>query len=216
GPAVPRLPPVRRCEVPLPPGAGLLSHPPLHPPVPPLGLPPPGPQPRRLLPRRRRPLPRLARRPQAARLLRRHLRLLQGPRPPARGPAGPPHPGHRPAASRPGPARLALGGPHRQGGRWQYGQHARHPPQPGRLPPQPGLGSPIGRLVVVFSLAVGTVLDAVLGRYQGKGTSEVALFHTLHDDLEEGDILLADRYYGSYWELALLRRRGADLVTRLH
>src|SRR5262249_58633430 len=85
---------------------------------------------------------------------------------------------------------------------------AAYPQSPSQ---QPGLGFPIARLVVVFSLAVGTVLDAVLGRYQGKGTSEVALFHTLHDDLEEGDILLADRYYGSYWELALLRRRGADL-----
>jgi hypothetical protein len=90
---------------------------------------------------------------------------------------------------------------------------AAYPQSPSQ---QPGLGFPIARLVVVFCLAVGTVLDAALGRYQGKGTSEVALFHTLHDHLEEGDILLADRYYGSYWELALLRRRGADLVTRLH
>src|SRR5262249_58152572 len=28
--------------------------------------------------------------------------------------------------------------------------------------------------------------------------------------------LLADRYYGSYWELALARQRGADVVGRLH
>jgi hypothetical protein len=81
---------------------------------------------------------------------------------------------------------------------------------------RPGLGFPIARVVVLFSLAVGTVLNAALGRYQGKGTGETALFHTLHDDLQEGDILLADRYYGSYWELALVRQRGADLVTRLH
>jgi len=81
---------------------------------------------------------------------------------------------------------------------------------------QPGLGFPIARIVVLFSLAVGTVLNAALGRYQGKQTGETALFRTLHDDLEEGDILLADRYYGSYWELALVRQRGADLLTRLH
>ena len=33
---------------------------------------------------------------------------------------------------------------------------------------KPGLGFPIARLVVVFCLACGTVLDAALGRYQGK------------------------------------------------
>jgi Transposase DDE domain/Insertion element 4 transposase N-terminal len=80
----------------------------------------------------------------------------------------------------------------------------------------PGLGFPIARLVVLFSLAVGTVLDAALGPYQGKQTGETALFHSLQDNLEEGDILLADRYYGSYWELALARRRGCDMVCRLH
>jgi hypothetical protein len=39
-------------------------------------------------------------------------------------------------------------------------------PQPNSQ--QPGLGFPLARLVVVFCLACGTVLDAALGRYQGK------------------------------------------------
>jgi Transposase DDE domain len=90
---------------------------------------------------------------------------------------------------------------------------AAYPQSPSQ---QPGLGFPIARLVVLFSLAVGTVLDAALGRYQGKQTGEPALFRTLHGNLDEGDILLADRCYSSYWELALLRQRGADLVSRLH
>lgn len=81
---------------------------------------------------------------------------------------------------------------------------------------EPGVGFPIARLVVLFSLAVGTVLDAALGRYRGKQTGETALFHTLHDRLEPGDLLLADRYYGSYWEIALAQQRGADAVCRLH
>jgi hypothetical protein len=81
---------------------------------------------------------------------------------------------------------------------------------------QPGVGFPLARLVVLFSLAVGTVLDAALGRYHGKQTGETALFRALHDSIDDGDILLADRYYGSYWELAPVRQRGADLVTRLH
>jgi len=81
---------------------------------------------------------------------------------------------------------------------------------------RPGVGFPIARLVVLFSLAVGTALDAALGRYRGKQTGETALFHTLRHNLESGDILLADRYYGSYWEIALARQRGADVVCRLH
>src|SRR5262245_14518152 len=79
-----------------------------------------------------------------------------------------------------------------------------------------GVGFPIARLVVLFSLAVGTVLDAALGRYQGKHTGETALWHRLQDNVEAGDLLLADRYFGSYWELALTRQRGADLICRLH
>jgi hypothetical protein len=87
-------------------------------------------------------------------------------------------------------------------------------------PPAPtqkrGLGFPIARLVVVFALAVGTVLDAALGRYQGKQTGEPALFRPLHDELEPGDVVLADCCYGSYFEIALLQERGADVVLRQH
>jgi hypothetical protein len=81
---------------------------------------------------------------------------------------------------------------------------------------RPGLGFPIARLVVLFSLAVGTALDCAMGRCQGKRTGETALFNDLRHNLEEGDILLADRYYCSYWELGLARQRGADVVARLH
>ncbi len=81
---------------------------------------------------------------------------------------------------------------------------------------QPGLGFPIARLVVVFSLAVGTVLDAAIGPGLGKRTGEPALFRTLHHGLNSGDIVLADRYYCSYFEIALLQQRGVDMVMRLH
>jgi Transposase DDE domain len=87
-------------------------------------------------------------------------------------------------------------------------------PQPNSQ--KPGLGFPIVRLVVLFSLTVGTVLDAALGPYRGKQTGETALFHALLDNLEAGDILLADRCYCTYWEIALGQQRGADLVCRLH
>jgi len=80
----------------------------------------------------------------------------------------------------------------------------------------PGVGFPIVRLVVVLSLAVGTVLEWAMGPYQGKQTGENQLFRGLMDQLADGDIALADRYYASWWDFALLAERGIDLVTRLH
>ena len=80
----------------------------------------------------------------------------------------------------------------------------------------PGVGFPIARLVVVFCLACGTAIDAALGRYQGKQTGETALLRGLDGALEPGDVLLADRYYGGWFDLALLHERGVDAVVRLH
>src|SRR5262245_733165 len=79
-----------------------------------------------------------------------------------------------------------------------------------------GVGFPLARLVVVFCLACGTVLDAALGRYQGKQTGENALLRSLADAFAPGDVLLADRYYGGWFDLALWQGRGVDVVVRLH
>jgi hypothetical protein len=80
-----------------------------------------------------------------------------------------------------------------------------------------GVGFPVLRLVVVFSLAVGTVLDAAIGRFHGtKGASELALFRTLDGALEPGDVLVGDRLYSDFWDVARLRGRGVDVVMRLH
>jgi DDE family transposase len=79
-----------------------------------------------------------------------------------------------------------------------------------------GCGFPIARIVVVFSLAVGTVLDAAIGKYQGKQTGENSLFRTLHDILEEGDVVLADRYFSGWFDIGLLKQRGVDIVVRKH
>ena len=80
----------------------------------------------------------------------------------------------------------------------------------------PGLGFPIARLLVVFSLAVGTVLEAAMGRYQGKQTSELALLRMVLEEFRPGDIVLADRFFCSYWVIAALKARGVDVVVRLH
>lgn len=81
---------------------------------------------------------------------------------------------------------------------------------------QPGLGFPIARLVVVLCLSCGTVLDAVLGCYHGKQQGENSLLRTLDQALEPGDVLLADRYYGGWFDIAWWQQRGVDVVTRLH
>jgi hypothetical protein len=80
----------------------------------------------------------------------------------------------------------------------------------------PGLGFPIARILLVFSLAVGTVLEAAMGRYQGKQTSELALLRMVLDQFRPGDIALADRFFCSYWVIAALLARGVDVVVRLH
>lgn len=79
-----------------------------------------------------------------------------------------------------------------------------------------GCGFPIARIVVVFSLAVGTVLEAAIGKYQGKQTGENSLFRTLHEVLQERDVVLADRYFSGWFDLALLRQRAVDSVVRKH
>jgi hypothetical protein len=88
-----------------------------------------------------------------------------------------------------------------------------YPQQPNQ---KPGCGFPIVRIVVVFSLAAGTVLDAAIGKYEGKQTGENSLFRTLHHTLQEGDVVLADRYFSGWCDIALLQQRGVQTVVRKH
>ena len=80
----------------------------------------------------------------------------------------------------------------------------------------PGVGFPIARILVVFSLAVGTVLEAAMGPYEGKETSELALLRQIIDQFQRGDIALADRFFCSYWVIAAYLARGVDSLVRLH
>jgi hypothetical protein len=80
----------------------------------------------------------------------------------------------------------------------------------------PGLGFPIVRLVVVFCLACGTVLDATMGRCLGKKTGETALLRGLEKSFDPGDVLLADRGFAGWFDLAYWAQRGVAVVTRMH
>jgi putative transposase len=55
-----------------------------------------------------------------------------------------------------------------------------------------------------------------LAPYAGKETGETALLRELLDCLQPGEVVLADRYFCSYFMIAMLLERGVDVVTRLH
>ena len=75
-----------------------------------------------------------------------------------------------------------------------------------------GLGFPMLRMVVLFSLAVGTVLECAVGPCRGKKTGEQSLFRGMWDTLEEGDIVTGDRLFDAYCDTAQLKARGVDTV----
>lgn len=81
---------------------------------------------------------------------------------------------------------------------------------------RPGVGFPIARMVVVFSLACGTALEMAIGPCRGKQTTENALFRGLWDELDDRDIVLGDRHFCSYADISLLGQRGVDVVLRNH
>ncbi len=81
---------------------------------------------------------------------------------------------------------------------------------------QPGLGFPLVRLVVLFSLATGLLHEVALGPYSGKETGEPALLRELFSRFQPGDVLLADRCYAGWFLIALLQELGVDMVVRLH
>ena len=84
-------------------------------------------------------------------------------------------------------------------------------PQSGRQ--KPGCGFPWLRLVGVFSLSTGVLLDYAKGN---KHQSELRLLRGLLDTFRRGDLVVADRGFSCYVLLALLWRRGVASLFRLH
>jgi Transposase DDE domain len=80
----------------------------------------------------------------------------------------------------------------------------------------PGVGFPLARIGVLFSLSVGTVLTLGIRRWAGKFQSELAMLRDMFSMLDAGDVLLTDRYLCSYLEIAVLKSRGVDFVGRMH
>src|SRR5436190_3966507 len=81
---------------------------------------------------------------------------------------------------------------------------------------KPGLGFPLLRMVAIFCLACGTVLEAALSPYQGKRSGENSLLRQMTATLQAGDVLLGDCCFSSYLDIAHQRDRGVDVVVRMH
>lgn len=75
-----------------------------------------------------------------------------------------------------------------------------------------GCGFPVARIVGLFCWATGTVADVAIGAYR---TSELTLWRQLWGHLRSGDIVLADRFYCTYADIAGLLKLGCDGVFRL-
>jgi DDE family transposase len=81
---------------------------------------------------------------------------------------------------------------------------------------RPGLGFPVMRVVALISLSTGAVVDMAFAKHAGKQTGESALLRSMMGSMNPGNVLVADRYYPSYFTVALLQQRGVDLVSISH
>ncbi len=84
-------------------------------------------------------------------------------------------------------------------------------PQPSSQ--KPGCGFPAMKLVGLFSLATGALLEFAKGNLH---IHESLLFRQLWKFLSEGDILLGDRGFCSYFSIASLMAKGVDCLMRVH
>ena len=77
---------------------------------------------------------------------------------------------------------------------------------------QTGLGFPICRIVGITCLSSGVVLDAAIGRFNGKGGDEQTLLRSIEGTLESGDVLLGDAFYPTYFFIARMQAQGVDIL----
>jgi hypothetical protein len=83
--------------------------------------------------------------------------------------------------------------------------------QPGQQ--RPGCGFPVAHLLTLFHAGTGMLLRVLTAPLR---THDMAQASQLHDELQPGDVVLADRGFCSYAHLALLIQAGLHAVFRLH
>jgi hypothetical protein len=83
--------------------------------------------------------------------------------------------------------------------------------QPGNQ--RAGCGFPVAHLLALFHAGTGFVLQVLAAPLRTHDLAQAAL---LHPELQEGDVLVGDRAFGSFAHFALLLGRGLHGVFRAH
>jgi Transposase DDE domain len=81
---------------------------------------------------------------------------------------------------------------------------------------KPGLGFPVARIGALIGLASGAILGYQVAACVGKGTGEQSLLTNLLEHINESDVLLADALLTTWWIIAGVNGRGADVVMAQH
>ncbi len=84
-------------------------------------------------------------------------------------------------------------------------------PQPSTQ--KPGCGFPVMKLLGIYSLHSGALLHWVEGNLH---EHECRLFQRASNVFETGDILVGDRAYGGYGQIAVMHQKGVEVVARVH
>lgn len=77
----------------------------------------------------------------------------------------------------------------------------------------PGCGFPVAQFVALFCWTTGAIVDLAIDSIR---PHEITLFRRLWHHFSPGDVVLADRAYSAYVDMARLLQRGVFCVFRLH
>lgn len=94
---------------------------------------------------------------------------------------------------------------------WDTPENQNAYPQPSSQ--KPGCGFPVARIVGIFDLITGAIIDLAIGPL---AQGETTLFHMIWNCIKPSDIIVGDRAYCSYAHMAMLLRRGSHSLFRLH
>ena len=78
---------------------------------------------------------------------------------------------------------------------------------------KPGCGFPVAHLLAMFDHRTGYLVSTTLAPL---ATHDLTHAAATHAEMKTGDVLLADRAFGSFAHLAVLRKRGLHGLFRLH
>jgi hypothetical protein len=78
------------------------------------------------------------------------------------------------------------------------------------------LGFPICRIVGITCLSSGALLNAAIGRFNGKGGDEQTLLRRIQDTFQPGDVALGDAFFATYFFIAAMQARGVDILMEQH